>query len=102
MLPTRALALFLSAGTAAAATAPALTYSTYLHGAFTPNAIAADASGNVYLAGTIAIALTARFSFIEKFNPQTGQYLYRSILNGELNQVANAITVDSAGNAYIA
>jgi len=65
MLAIRALALFFSAGIAAAATNPALTYSTYLHGAFTPTAIAADSSRNVYLAGTLAVNLTARFAFVE-------------------------------------
>jgi hypothetical protein len=37
---------------ASAATIPVLTYSTYLRDSFTPEAIATDSAGNIYVAGT--------------------------------------------------
>ena len=40
---------------ASAATAPALVYSTYLRDSFTPNAIATDSSGNIYIAGNVLV-----------------------------------------------
>jgi hypothetical protein len=52
-MPVRSLSLFLYSGLAFAASAskaPVLTYSTYLRDSFTPNAIATDSSGNIYLA----------------------------------------------------
>jgi hypothetical protein len=53
-MPVRSLALILYSGMALAVTASSkslmLAYSTYLHDNFTPNAIAADSYGNIYLA----------------------------------------------------
>ena len=46
------LTLTLCSGIASAASYPVLTYSTYLRDSFTPNAIATDPAGNIYLAGT--------------------------------------------------
>ena len=104
MFLVRAITLCACAGLTAAATAPVLTYSTYLRDAFTPNAIAMDSAGNVYLAGSAVIdsVTQGKVAFVAKLNPQTGQYLYQSILNGQANQVVNAIAVDAAGNAYVA
>ena len=103
MFLVRALALCACAGLTAAATAPVLTYSTYLRDAFTPTAIAMDSAGNVYLAGSAVIdpVTQAKVGFVAKLNPPTGEYLYQSILNGQ-TQVVNAMVLDAAGNAYVA
>ena len=63
---------------------------------------ATDSSGNRYLAGSAVIdPLTqGKTGFVVKLNPQSGQYIYQSILNGQVNQVVNAIAADAAGNAY--
>jgi len=83
---------------------PVLTYSTYLRDRFTPTAIAADSSGNIYLAGNASAdpATSQRIVLVVKLNPQATQYLYARFLGGSVNDYANAIAVDSAGNAYIA
>jgi hypothetical protein len=88
----RSLHLFAYSGIGVAATAPALTYSTYLQSNLTPNAIASDSWGDIYLAGSAVI----------KLNPRAGEYLYTTPLRGQTNNVANAIAVDGAGNAYVA
>src|SRR3984957_1771065 len=103
----RSALLFFCAGLAFAATAPtfpALTYSTYLRGSFTPNAIATDSSGNIYLAGNAIVnASTSQTTvLVVKLNPQASQYLYVRYLGGSVNDNANAIAVDSAGDAYVA
>jgi uncharacterized protein (TIGR03437 family) len=87
-----------------AAATPVLTYSTYLRDAFSPKAIAVDPSGNVYLAGSAVIdpAGSTTAAMVVKLNAQAGQYAYVSFLNGQTNQVVNAIAVDAAGNAYAA
>jgi len=102
MLFIRSLAIFLCSWAAVAA--PALTYSTYLRDAFTPKAITTDPSGNIYLAGSAVIdpASGTKAAMVIKLNPQASQYLYVSTLNGQPNQVANAIAADGAGNAYVA
>jgi len=89
---------------AAAPTAPALVYSTYLRDNFTPNAIATDAAGNIYMAGTILIdpAANQTTALVVKLNPQGTQYLYSRYLGGSIGDGASAIAVDSAGNAYVA
>ncbi len=100
----RTLTLCAWTGIAVAATVPVLTYSTYLRDSFTPNAIATDSSGNIYLAGSAVIdpATKGKAGFVMKVNPQSGQYIYQSFLNGQASQVVNAIAVDSSGNAYVA
>src|SRR5947207_15184417 len=102
---TRLISFFLYSGLAFAATAPtfpALTYSTYLRDRFTPNAIATDSSGNIYLAGNVIIDPLSFQStvLVMKLNPQASQYLYVRYLSGSVNDSASAIAVDSAGNAY--
>ncbi len=109
----RPLLVVLLVRSAFAATAPAtptassfpeLTYSTYLRDGFTPYAIATDSSGNVYLAGSATedAATSQTTALVVKINPQTNQYLYVRYLGGSLYDVAYAIAVDSAGNAYVA
>jgi uncharacterized protein (TIGR03437 family) len=89
---------------ASAPTFPVLTYSTYLRDSFTPKAIATDISGNIYIAGnaTVDPATSQTTVLVVKLNPQASQYLYVRYLGGSVNDQANAIAVDLAGDAYIA
>jgi uncharacterized protein (TIGR03437 family) len=103
----RSLSLLLSSGVAFAASAPTfpvLTYSTYLRDSFTPKAIATDPAGNIYLAGTAIVdpGTSQTTALVVKLNPQASQYLYIHYLGGSFYDQANAIAVDSAGNAYVA
>jgi hypothetical protein len=104
----RTLSVLLFSGLALAASYPVLTYSTYLRDSFTPMAIATDSSGNIYMAGNAIIDPTSYPStsqtaaLVVKLNPQATQYLYVRYLGGSVNDYANAIAVDSTGNAYIA
>jgi uncharacterized protein (TIGR03437 family) len=102
----RSLALFLCSGLAFAASSPSypvLTYSTYLRDSFTPNAIATDSSGNIYMAGSVVVeTATQTTALVVKLNPQATQYLYVRYLGGSVFDQASAIAVDSAGNAYVA
>lgn len=83
---------------------PELTYSTYLRDGFTPNAIATDPAGNIYLAGTAVVdsSTMQTTALIVKLNPQATQYLYVRYFGGSVADSASAIAVDSAGNAYVA
>lgn len=101
------ISLFLFAGLVFAATAPSnpvLAYSTYLRDSFTPKAIAADSAGNIYVAGNAVLdpASPQTTVLVVKLNPQGTQYLYVRYLGGSVNDSANAMAVDSAGNAYVA
>ena len=96
------------------ATGSALVFSTYLGGSATDagKAIAVDASGNVYVTGSVQSAnfpplnaeqATLRGSqnaFVTKFNP-TGTMVYSTFLGGTGFDSGNGIAVDSAGNTYI-
>ena len=103
LLHTLLLCLF-SGLAFAASTAPVLTYSTYLRDNFTPKAIATDSAGNIYMAGNAIVdpATSQRTVLIVKLNPQGSQYLYVRYLGGSVQDSANALTVDAAGNAYVA
>ena len=81
-----------------------LAYSTYLRDSFTPKAIAADSAGNIYVAGNAVLdpASPQTTVLVVKLNPQGTQYLYVRYLGGSVNDSANAMAVDSAGNAYVA
>ncbi len=100
----RTLLFVLFSGLSFAATFPALTYSTYLRDSFSPNAIATDSSGNVYMAGNAIVDPATRQStiLVVKLNPRGSQYLYVRYLGGAVKDSANAIAVDSAGNVYVA
>ncbi len=94
----------------------ALLYSTYLGGSGSDTAygIAIDGSGNAYIAGSTtstnfpmasAYQSTNRgFSdaFITKLNPSGSALVYSTYLGGALSESANAIAVDTTGNAYVA
>jgi uncharacterized repeat protein (TIGR01451 family) len=97
---------------------PMVLYSSYLGGSGKDeaNAMAIDSSGNIYLAGlTDSSNFPARpgaaqatfgggFSdaFVSKFDPTGATLLFSTYLGGNGEDVATAITVDSAGNVYIA
>ncbi len=92
----------------------ALIYSTYLGGAGTSvgTGIAADSSGNAYITGYTAGQNFPSFkplqpdsplpsAFISKLNPSGSAFIYSTIFGGNANTQANAIAIDSSGNAYI-
>jgi hypothetical protein len=98
---------------------PVLVFSTFLGGSVgdVANAIATDASGNVYVAGgtqsldfpvtTGALqgapkgASTAGSAFVSKLNPQGTALIYSTYLGGTGGDAANGLAVDSAGDAYV-
>lgn len=75
-------------------TAGNLVYSTYLGGSgnFIGAAIAADAAGDAYVAG----------SLIWKLNPQGSQLIYVEELGNPENASANSIALDASGHAFVA
>jgi hypothetical protein len=98
-----------------------LVYSTYLGGevADSANAIAIDASGNVYVAGGTGSSsfpttqnaaqpmrhssgTTSTDAFISKLDSTGANLLYSTYAGGTESNVANAIAVDSQGFAYVA
>src|SRR5215831_5069406 len=87
-----------------AGAAPSLVYSTYLRDNLTPQAIATDASRNIYLAGNAIVdAPTSQNAIlIVKLDPQASKYLYFRYLGGSVNDTVTALTVDRTGSAYIA
>lgn len=102
----------------------ALVYLTYLGGSSNDGALAlaVDAAGNAYIAGATtsqdfptANPYQSRFggwggtgtirtgdAFVAKLNPSGNQLLYSTYLGGSMDDIAMAIAVDSAGNAYVA
>lgn len=107
---------------------PVLTYATYLGGSGgdVANAIAVDSQGSAYITGTTfsldfpvtsgaydstnkaSVAQQGSNVFISKFNPTGTALLYSTYLGGSGSSyygngdIANAIAVDSKGNAYVA
>ena len=93
----------------------ALVYSTYLGGSEYDQgrALAVDGAGNAYLTGITESPnfptknpVQAKFggqqdSFVLKVNAAGTALVYSTYLGGAGNDVGHAITVDSAGNAYI-
>ena len=93
-----------------------LIYSTYLGGsAFDsgPGAIAVDNLGNAYVSGatfssdfpTVNAIQSTRLgpqdAFVTKLDATGGTLVYSTYLGGSASESANAIAVDSLGNAYI-
>ncbi len=93
-----------------------LIYSTYVGGIRDDEArdIAVDTNGNAYIAGStysqdFPIVSSYQTSlqglvdaFVAKLSPDGTALLYSTYLGGTSNDEANAIAVDSGGNAYIA
>jgi uncharacterized protein (TIGR03437 family) len=100
-----------------------IVYSTYLGGASTDvaKAIAVDGQGNVYVAGVtgstnfpvtagafqtsaafVTNGLNQNHIFVAKLNASGSALVYSTFIAGSGSEQANAIAVDSAGNAYIA
>jgi uncharacterized protein (TIGR03437 family) len=87
-----------------AASPAGIAISTYLKSGFTPSAIAADSQGDIYLAGSAVIDPTSQMAsaVVAKLDPKASQYLYLTYFDSAANDQVSSITVDSAGNAYIA
>lgn len=104
----------------------ALVYVTYLGGKSDDSgmAIAADSSGNAYVAGwtsstdfptthgvfqstfggastNAALGVSFGDAFVAKLNPSGNALVYSTYLGGSADDLAAAIAIDSAGNAYI-
>ncbi len=94
----------------------ALIYSTYLGGSSTTqgNGIAVDSSGEAFVAGTTAStnfpttggALQTKFNggtdgFLTKLNAAGSALIYSTYLGGRQADGAQAIALDSSGNAYV-
>ncbi len=97
---------------------PVLSYSTYLGGSNVDNGfgIAVDSAGNAYIAGN---TFSANFptrnpiqaangspgsfgnAFVAKINAAGNALIYSTYLGGSGGEVANAVAVDAAGNAYV-
>ncbi len=94
---------------------PVLDYSTYLGGsaADTANAIAVDSTGAAYVTGSTfstdfpvlgafqGTTAGAPDVFVTKINPTGTALVYSTYIGGSVQDQANAIAVDSSGNAYI-
>jgi len=80
-----------------------LAVSTYFKDGFTPTAIAADAQGDVYIAGQAVIDSKAGTTgaMVAKLDGKASQYLYVTYIDSAASDSIVGITVDSSGNAYI-
>ena len=95
--------LILAAALAPSCFPATLAVSTYFKDGFTPNAIASDAQGNIFIAGSAVIdPASGTFSAaVAKLNPQASQYVYLTYLDSASSDQVTAIAVDAAGNAYV-
>ncbi len=92
---------------------PLLVYSTFLggNGQDTGNSIAADASGNAYIAGQTASLNFPTSSplqgnggtdaFVAKLNADGTALIYSTFLGGTSIDSATSIAIDNAGNAFV-
>ena len=97
------------------ATGSALTYSTFLggQGFDSGSGLAVDSAGNAYVAGSASSTdfptTPGAFdtlpdggsAFISKLNPAGSALVYSTVLDGTSSDGANAIVLDSAGNAWV-
>ncbi|MGH9181821.1 MAG: SBBP repeat-containing protein, partial [Acidimicrobiales bacterium] len=97
---------------------PTISYSTYLGGvlADTAFAVAVDAAGNAYVAGSTASdefptagaiqpvrdTTTATDAFVAKINPSGTGLVWSTFLGGGAADAASGIGLDGAGNIYVA
>jgi len=100
---------------------PILNYSTYFGSIGDAYGIAVDSAGNTYIAGWTAGGLpttggafqtapatktgdggVGTSAFVAKLNSTGTAILYSTYLSGDHNDQANAIAIDSSGNAYVA
>jgi photosystem II stability/assembly factor-like uncharacterized protein len=78
-------------------------------------AITTDSTGNAYFAGVVfdpnlnatpgafqLVSAGGSDAFVTKLNPAGDSVLYTTYLGGSADDYANGITIDAAGNAYIA
>jgi hypothetical protein len=81
----------------------ALSLSTYLKDGFTPTAIASDAQGNIYIAGSAVIDPVSQTTgaVVAKVDPKLSQFLYLAYLDSAVADHLSAIAIDGAGNAYV-
>lgn len=96
--------LFMALALAPTAAPANLAISTYLKDGFTPAAIASDASGDVYVAGSAVTdpASQTMGAVVAKLDPKASQYLYLTYFDSAASDQVSSIAVDGAGNAYIA
>src|SRR5262249_17334666 len=95
----------------------ALAFSTYLGGGNSDYiyGLALDGSGNIYLAGatnSIDFPVVQAWDpahpgsdadgFVSKLSGTGDHLIYSTYLGGQEDDFANAVTIDSAGNAYVA
>jgi photosystem II stability/assembly factor-like uncharacterized protein len=96
---------------------PVLSYSTFLGGGGNDqaNGIAVDAAGNAYITGSTSSSnfptagtqlsfsdFSSGSAFISKINAEGTALIYSTYLGGDSYDIANAIALDSQGNAYLA
>jgi hypothetical protein len=100
---------------AISATGTALVYSTYLGGSSDDygEGIAVDSAGNAYVTGSTkssdfptanamdGILNGSLDAFLTKLNPGGTTLVYSTYLGGSLDEIAEGIAVDSAGNAHV-
>jgi hypothetical protein len=79
---------------------PVLAYSTYVDQDGGAYGMALDPAGNAYVVGRTGLSGT-RDVVITKLNADGSSVLYKTYLGGTLDELAMAIAVDSAGNAYV-
>ncbi len=96
--------LFLAAALAPVALPANLAISTYFKDGFTPTAIASDATGNLYIAGSAVIDPASKTTgvAVAKLDPKASQYLYLAYLDSAASDQVSGIAVDTAGDAFIA
>jgi hypothetical protein len=100
-----------AAAPVAAQAAPVLTYSSYVGGAGddTANAVALDAQGNIYLAGTTYSQPFPGTSgerrdtnaFVTKLDATGTKVMYSTLIGGTDDEEGLALAVDAAGNAWV-
>ena len=98
-----------------------LIYSTYLEGAETSiSSLVIDRVGNAYIAGNVPTlsagqgagfeltpdalptpASSANSAFVVKINPSATAMNYATLLGGSINDAANALALDAAGDVYL-